>query len=260
MAAEDEALRLALERGTDLDEIAAASGRTCAALALRARELGLVSVRPRRRWLAEEDRLLREGYERGLSCAAIGRLLLPPRSADAVAARARVLGLGNYGRRWTPAEDVLLEELVGAEVALEEAARALVRTPEAIRRRARSLRLKLPPPARRLRARRRWSETEDTILRRHAPNDDPNLALLLGRSDIAVRQRLAVLGLREARQRSPHHPPVQTNGLTPAERRLVSRELAAGSPRRLFALARRLGRAPGELKRLAGGPSAAEER
>jgi hypothetical protein len=220
----------------------------------------LISVRPRRRWLAEEDRLLREGYERGLSCAAIGRLLLPPRSADAVAARACALGLGNYGRRWTPSEDARLRELVGAEVALEEAARALVRTPEAIRQRARTLGLKLPPPAPRPRARRRWSEAEDAILLRHAPNDDPNLALLLGRSDIAVRQRLAALGLREGRQRSPHHPLVQTNGLTPAERRLVSRELAAGSPRRLFALARRLGRTPGELKRLAGDPSAAEER
>jgi hypothetical protein len=204
--------------------------------------------------------LVREGYERGLSCAAIGRLLSRPRSADAVAARARVLGLGNYGRRWAASEDALLRDLIAAGIKLEKAARVLVRTPEAIRQRARTLGLKVPPPAPRPRARRPWSEAEHAILRRHAPLDDLNLARVLGRSDIAIRQRLAALGIRETRQRSRHHPLVQTNGLTPAERQLVNRELAAGSPRRLFALARRLGRTPGELKRLAGDPSAAEER
>jgi hypothetical protein len=257
--AENEALRLALERGHDLDSLAAACGRTRAALALRARELGLVTTRPRRRWTPEEDRLARDGYTRGLPCAAIGSLLSPPRSADAVAARGRALGLGNYGRRWTAAEDDLLRELVRTEVALEQAAQTLVRTPEAIRQRTRTLGLKLPPPARRPRARKRWSETEDAILRRQAEDDDGALALLLGRSDIAVRQRIAALGLREGHQRSPHHPPVQTNGLTAAELRLLSRELAAGSPRRLFALARRLGRTPGELKRLAGDPLATDD-
>jgi hypothetical protein len=44
---------------------------------------------------------------------------------------------------------------------------------------------------------------------------------------------------------------VQTDGLTPAELRLLRSELAAAGPRRLYALARRLGRSPGELKRLA---------
>jgi hypothetical protein len=249
--AEEEALRLAVEQGADLGQLAAAWGRSSAALALRARQLGLVSVRPRRRWLPEEDRLIREGYGRGLSCAAIGRLLSPPRSADAVAARARTLGLGNYGRRWTAAEDERLRNLLAAGVAPEQAAGSLVRTPEAVRQRTRALGLKLPP-AHRPRARKRWSEREDAILRRRAAVDDGALALLLGRSDVAVRQRISALGLRERQQRSPHHPPVQTDGLTPAELRLLRSELAAAGPRRLYALARRLGRTPGELKRVAG--------
>jgi hypothetical protein len=47
---------------------------------------------------------VRDGYMHGLSCGAIGGLLSPRRGADAVAARARALGLGSYGRRWTPSE------------------------------------------------------------------------------------------------------------------------------------------------------------
>jgi hypothetical protein len=247
-AGEDERLRRAVARGEDLGTIAAALGRSRAAAALRARELGLVQPRERRRWLADEDATVRQGYERGLTCAAIGASLSPPRSAAAVAAHARVLGVTNYGRSWTLAEDGRLRELVAARVPVEEAARALIRTPEAVRQRSRALGLKLRPVPRQ-RAFERWTKRDDAILRRHAASDVAALVALLGRSDIAVLRRMRALGLRSSQARTPHRSSAAT-GLTPAELELARRECAAGGCRRLFALARRFGYTPAELKRL----------
>ena len=142
---ENEALRLALADGKDLADIAQSLGRTRAAIALRVRELELVAPRRWRRWLAEEDAVVRRGYEDGLTCAARLRTLLSVR------------------------------------VSVEQVAQTLVRTPEGIRQRARALGLTLPPVYR-ARAHERWTEREDALLRSQARADEVALAQLLGRS------------------------------------------------------------------------------
>ena len=246
-ALEDDALCRAWLDGGDLDALAAELGRSPESVRLRARALGLHNPKRRLRWLPGEDLLLRQAYGRGLTCTAISTDVLPGRSAGAIAARARKLGLAVYGRIWSADEDRRLVDLAAERTPLEEAAALHFRTPEAVRRRARKLGLKPFPVAAHEHAHRRWRPDEDALLRRHASLDPGSLARLLGRSDHAVRRRLAALGPRRGRERSPHYELGASAGLNPAERR----ELAGGSARRLLSLSRRLGRSPGALKRMA---------
>jgi hypothetical protein len=249
-ALEDGALRRLWLAGGDLAALAVELGRSPASLRLRARALDLHSPVARLRWLPGEDLVLRQAYGLGLTCTAISDEALPGRSARAIAARARKLGIAVYGRIWSTDEHRRLAALTAERTPLEEVAALLFRTPEAVRRRARKLGLEPLRPAPHENAHRRWRREEDALLRRHASHDPVSLARLLGRSDHAVRRRLAVLGLRRGRERSPHHELVASASLTPAERRLVARELAGGSARRLLSLSRRLGRSPGALKRM----------
>jgi len=244
---EDDALRALVADGGRFEDLAARLGRSAQALRLTARPLGFLDCQRGWRWTAEEDRLLRAGYAAGLSCASIAAELPCVRSAEAVAARARNLGLATYARLWTAAEDERLRALVRAAVGLEDAAQHLQRTPEAVRRRAR--RLGLAAPARRARTNdgRAWTEREDALLRA-APAANPGaLVKALARSDHAIARRRRELGLRDGRERSPHHRLAATGALTAGAARLLERELAAGGARRRLAVAQRLSRSPGAL-------------
>jgi hypothetical protein len=88
------------------------------------------------------------------------------------------------------------------------------------------------------------------VLSLHAGVNPATLAQLLGRRDRAVAARLRVLGLRAARERSPHHPTPRARRLTPGQRAAVGR---AGAPLRAAAmlkLARRLDVPPGAIRAL----------
>jgi hypothetical protein len=177
-ADDDAALRALIEEGGDLAELAARLGRTPDALRLRAANLGLHRPSRRRRWSPGEDAEIRDGYDDGLTCAEIaGRLTT--RSAAGVAGRARQLGL-------------------------DELARVLGRTPDALRQRARKLGLAQPTAGAGPRAGQPWTADENELLRLHPGLNPAALAELLGRSDRAVSIRLARLGLRAGRERSPH--------------------------------------------------------
>jgi hypothetical protein len=247
--AEDQTLGRAWRRGGELARLGRRLERSPAALRLRAVELGLVQPPPRRRWQPDEDRRLRAGYAQGLTCAAIAADL-PGRTAGAVAARARKLGLASYARRWTRQEDAQLLRLGEYGTSLEQAAGILVRTPQALRVRARRLGIR-PPPSNRPPTRRRWTPADDQLLTGQANLDPARLGILLGRSDAAVGRRLAALGLRRGRERSPHHPIAARPRLTPAQQRLLAREYRSGGGRVLVSLANRLGLPPGAVKHFA---------
>lgn len=190
---------------------------------------------------------MRDGYELGLTCAEIA-IDLPGRTTSAVVARAAKLGLASYARVWTAVDDRRLRSLAVSGAEVEQAARVLSRTPEALRARARKLDL---PPLRSTRTRqpaKRWTPDEDGQLRLHVGVNPAVLAQMLDRSPEAVVQRLRRLGLREARRRSPHHLVPARRGLTPGELATVTRELRAGGPRRRLSLAHRLGLTPGQLR------------
>jgi hypothetical protein len=247
--AEDQALGRAWPRGGELARLGRRLGRSPAALRLRAVKLGLVQPPHRRRWQPDEDRRLRTGYAQGLTCAAIAAHL-PGRTAGAVAARASRLGLANYARRWTRQEEAQLLRLAEHSTCLEQAAGILVRTPQALRIRARRLGT-WPPPTHRPPRRRRWTAADDQLLTGRANLHSARLAVLLGRSEEAVRRRLAALGLRRGRGRSPHHAIAARPRLTPAQQRLLAREYRPGNGRVLVSLANRLGLPPGAVKQLA---------
>lgn len=247
----DAALRAAFARGGDLAELARQLDRTPGALRLRAAKLGLYRPARRRRWSPGEDAAIRDGYDDGLSCAEIARRLVG-RDAAAVAARARQLGLATHARRWTAADDERLRRLARTH-RLQDLARLLGRTPDALRQRAGKLDVALPPAGGLPRAGRRWTGDEDELLRLHAGLNPAALAELLGRSDRAVTIRLAQLGLRTGRERSPHRRTPSPGRLSPGERALLERELGAGAARRRLAIARRLG-LPASLAVPAGAP------
>jgi hypothetical protein len=248
--AEDQALGRAWPRGgDDLARLGRRLGRSPAALRLRAVTLGLVQPQRRRRWQPDEDRRLRAGYAQGLTCAAIAADL-PGRTARAVAAHARKLGLASYARRWTRQEEAQLLRLAEHGTSLEQATGILVRTPQALRVRARRLAIQ-PPPTHRPPTRRRWTPADDKLLTGQANLDPARLAIQLGRSEAAVRRRLAALGLRQGHERSPHHPIAAGPRLTPAQQRLLAREYRPGNGRVLVSLANRLSLPPGAVKQLA---------
>jgi hypothetical protein len=249
--ADDEAIRACWRSDGDVHRLARELGRSAGSLRLRAQALGVHQPARRRRWHPYEDAAVRDGYARGLTCREIAAEL-PGRSGAAVAARAAKLGLATYGRAWSAHDDRTLRVLVMEDMELERAAQILARTPDALRARARKLGLDLPRSQRASQRGRRWTRDEDEQLRLHAGLNPATLADLLDRSPEAITQRLRRIGLREARERSPHHPvPSRKNGLTPGERLTVVRELRTGGPRRQLALARRLGRAPAEIRALA---------
>ncbi|MGI8623562.1 MAG: hypothetical protein ACR2NB_08755 [Solirubrobacteraceae bacterium] len=248
--AEDVLLREQWAAGRRVDELAHRLRRSPDAVRVHADALGLHRPARRHRWSAAEDAALRDGYADGRTCQHIANSL-SGRTARAVAARARKLGLTTYARGWTGTDDARLRELA-ARGSPAEIARALGRTPEAVRRRARALRLTLQPRSSAARTGARWSPNEDALLRLHAGLNPAALAAHLGRSDQAVVARLRRLGLRDGRRRSPHHPAPTTGGLTPGEWRLVDRELRRTSGRGLLALGRRLERSPGALRKLVG--------
>jgi hypothetical protein len=238
-AGDDAAIRAAYTSSADLQELAARLGRSTGALRLRAAKLGLHRSDPRPRWSHGEDAALRDGYDSGLSCREIAREL-PGRTPAAVAARAHMLGLATHGRRWTAADDERLRVLA-ARHALDELARRLGRTPDAMRQRAAKLGLALREERRLPRGGAPWTAAEDDLLRLHAGLNPAVLGQLLGRSDRAVTIRLSKLGLRAGRERSPHHAVPRLGDLTPGERALLARELQPGNPRRLLTVAGRLG-------------------
>lgn len=248
---EDAAIRACWTGDGDVQRLARELGRSAGSIRLRAQALGVHQPAPRRRWHSYEDAAVRDGYARGLTCREIATEL-PGRSGAAVAARAAKLGLATYGRAWTARDDRSLRMLVMEGLELERAAQILARTPDALRARARKLGLEVPRSSRSHQIGRRWTHSEDEQLRLHAGLNPATLAELLERSPEAITQRLRRMGLREARERSPHHPvPARNGSLTPGERVTVVRELRAGGPRRQLALAARLGRAPAEIRALA---------
>lgn len=245
--ADDQVIRTSWQRNLDVQQIARMLERSPGSIRLRAQKLGCYEPVRRRRWRAYEDAAVRDGYELGLTCAQIATEL-PERSPSAVAARAAKLGLASHGRIWTARDDWALRALVREGLELERAAQLLARTPEALRARARKLGLVTLRSRRSHQVPRRWSPAEDEQLVLHAGLNPALLAELLDRSPEAISQRLRRLGLRDARERSPHHHVPAHNGLTPGELALVERELRAGGPRRQLALARRLGRQPAEIR------------
>lgn len=238
-AGEDAAVRATLATGGSLEELAGRLARSPDGLRLRAAKLGLYSPLRRRRWSVSEDAVVRDGYDSGLNCREIAREL-PGRTPAAVAARAQKLGLATHARRWSATDDERLRRLAPS-VAAAELSRLLGRTPDALRQRARKLPVVLLENGAPERGGERWTGAEDDLLRLHAGLNPATLARVLGRSDRAVTVRLARLGLRAGRERSPHHAAPRRGDLTPGERALLERELDPGNPRRLLALARRLG-------------------
>jgi hypothetical protein len=193
---------------------------------------------------------LRAGYRSGHGCQQIAACIGGGRSAGAVAARARKLGLSTYGRSWSPADDERLRALLQARVTLDAAALALVRTPEAVRQRARTLGLVVPRAPVRRRTGEPWAAREDALLRAHRSAHPIALAAALDRSDDAVRARLRALALVAARRRTPHYPVPRAGELSPGELAVLARELLADpEPARVLAVARRLGRPPAAVRR-----------
>lgn len=242
---DDERIRACWADGGDVETLAHELGRSAASLRLRAQSLGIHNPQRRPRWRADEDAVLRDGYELALSCAQIADQL-PGRTAWAVAARAGKLGVATYARVWSQLDDERLRVLSGEGLAVASIAQALGRTPHALCVRARKLAIRLPAEERASRSGRRWTPAEDEVLRVNGALNPAVLARSLGRSPSSVTQRMRRLGI--GAPRCPHHPVVRRGALTPGEQVTAARELRVGGPRRAFVIARRLGASPESIR------------
>lgn len=256
---EDDAIRSCWARGGDVQKLALALGRSAGSVRLRAQKLGVHQPRSRQRWRIQDDAAIRDGYDRGLTCAQIAAELVK-RTPSAVAERAAKLGLATHARAWTPREDRDLRQLSRDGVALERAAQLLARTPQALRARARKLNIEPLRSPRAGRPGRPWTAGEDELLRLHHALNPAALADVLDRSPEAVTQRLLRLGLRRGAERSPHHPVYSRGKPTPGQRSTVAREIRTGRPGRHVALARRLDVAPAEIRRMTSDPATTKSR
>ena len=248
--AEDEAIAACWAHAGDIEALACALDRPAGSVRLRAQKLGLHRPPSRRRWQPDEDAAVRDGYQRGLTCAQISAEL-EHRTASAVAARAAKLGLVTYARAWTAREDHHFRRLTREGMDLERAAQLLARTPEALRARARKLDIPVPKSSRAGQTPRSWTSDDDELLALHRALNAAALANMLNRSPEAIAQRLRRLGLRAGAERSPHHPASTRNGLTPGQRAAAARELRNARPGRQLALARRLELRPTDVRPLA---------
>lgn len=246
---EDGRIASALARGSSLALIAAELGRSEQALHLRAKALGLVERSTQRaRWRPDEDVHLRTGYESGLSAKMIHETLLPARRPSAIVARARLLGLPTYARRWSPDEDEQLKLLVRGLLPLDTVATVLHRSRESIVKRCHVH--GLPTPSRETAGRHQpWRSHEDELLRRNHHRDTLSLARLTGRSEAAIRRRRKLLGLVPP-PRSQHHAPVSAKTVLLGKRRRIERE-GRLTPTRLLAASRRLDLPLHDLRKLA---------
>jgi DNA-binding CsgD family transcriptional regulator len=258
-ATEDAAILELYARGGDVCALARELGRSADAIRLRARLLGVHRPPRRRRWTFAEDAIVRDGYDAGRSCASIAADL-PGRTTASVAARARKLGIANYARRWTRQDDALLARLTEEHKALADIARAMTRTPEAVRQRSRRLSLSPPADPSVAEPARPWSEREDALLHLHAGANPASLSAALGRSDRAVAARLRALGLRAGRERSPHHPAPAGGRLTPAQQSTLARGAGGERPENVIALSRRLDLPREQLPPAGGVPEARAQR
>ncbi len=192
-AHEDARLRAAWVGVVDLPALAAELGRSPESIRRRATRLGLRSPGEHRRWTEAEDDLLRDGYSSGRSLEDI-LLDLPGRTRGSAEARAAKLAIIEAGRVWSAAEDRALTRMVREQMTMDAVAHGLRRSPEAVRARCRRLGVRRPArgaPS----SPGPWSPAEDAVLRAWADAPVARLALMLGRSEAAVRRRLARIGV-----------------------------------------------------------------
>lgn len=244
---EEDALIVSAVTSGSLAALVPRLGRTEGALRLRAKALGLITVKTRRRWTAQDDAKLRAAYADGLSTTQIKERLLPDRSGGAIVARAHLLGLAETGRRWTVAEDRELAFLVGFGVSATYVANRLARSAEAVNKRCRVLGL-LPPPSSLPRRRGPWSQAEDERLAVLAQESITRLVVVFERSPSAIRRRRHRLGL--APPQRTHHHPLRNATPTRGQVRAIADELPL-TPARALAVARRLDLPLSEIRRVA---------
>ena len=153
------------------------------------------------RWIAADDRVLRELYEAGVTLRAIGERL--NRSEQAVSERRRVIGMPTRPRipEWTPTEDALLRAAAGRGFPASAVAQHLGRPAEQVRRRTRRLVGARSAP-------RPYTLEDDERLRAgwQAGGDVESLAHELKRSVASARLRAQALGLHRPQPRPRWQP------------------------------------------------------
>ena len=185
---QDDALLQKLFYNPDYAELAEIIGRTPAALKQRAHVLGLLSTP--NHWTDREEAFLRKHWQ-DKPGTRIAREL--KRSANAVRAHARALGLKRFSRKlWTDQEIQILKEMHGQYTAADIAKR-LGRTPGTVHSRLSQLGLTTPPcPP--------WSPQEKQRLKAlYGQYTKAEIAEKLGRSIGAVDVKITELGLARSK-------------------------------------------------------------
>jgi hypothetical protein len=188
---EDQRLRRLYDDGSALAVIAVELGRSEDAVNARRAVLGITPRRRSVKWSPLADTLIREATRAGVSATVLSRRLHRP--VDQVRGRRRELGLGHSpARRYTLDDDGAIRAAWESGSDLDDLARRLGRTPEAVLLRARGIGLHRPAP------RRRWTKSEDETLRDGYADGQTCARIaraLVQRTPTAVAARAHKLGL-----------------------------------------------------------------
>ena len=139
-------------------------------------------------WTKEEDRILRQYYQRLGSkwvAAKIGR------TYKSVQRRARALGVQGRGKRWTKFEDSYIRKKYGKKLTARQIAKTLGRTEGQVRHKIHELQLGSYHP-------KAWTEKEIGYLKRHyGKKTIAEIASKLQRTEAAVGLKVRKLGLSQ---------------------------------------------------------------
>jgi hypothetical protein len=189
--AEDRLLGRLYAEPFPVNEIARRLGRSADAVVARRRALGIVARRQPRPWSAREEALVRAGAAAAVPASLLASRL--GRSVERVRSRRRMLvGPRPAPRPYLPHEDELLRAWPIGRGQLPALADRLGRSPDAVRLHAQQIGVHRPRP------RRRWTASEDAMLRDGYTSGLPCTeiaAQLPQRSKTGVAARARKLGL-----------------------------------------------------------------
>jgi biotin operon repressor len=169
------------------EQVAAALGRTVKMINRKAVHLKITNPNY---WSHKETQTLRRLWEQGKTCREIGETLGRTKHAvdHAVARQIRDFGLQRKTKSWSKKDDEYLIRHHGKRSA-EQIAIALGRTTQAIRTRAKLLRITDPHS---------WTDSEIEILKRdYETLSNEQIAEKLGKTRIAVAHKATRLGLKK---------------------------------------------------------------
>jgi predicted DNA-binding protein YlxM (UPF0122 family) len=185
--------RLYIDERKGVKEVGKLMGRKVLGVKSRLNLLGIRHKDQSPPWSTEEDRILRECFDKSMSSTTISKII--KRTSKAISYRRRELELHSReaGERWTPEQDTTLQELVRNKISVREIAEHFGKKRAAINARMGRLDIRLSEERP-----KQWTPDEDALLTKlfNEGRSRKEMAEILRIRHAQLSNRLARLNLR----------------------------------------------------------------